>query len=273
MTSDGSRPSLPVTVTSIFLIAGLALTAIVLYASPPPPSSPAPGSGGLVTPSTAPVGLVRTAGPSATGPSETVAGATGIPAPTPNPSGSGPAPTPSGGGTAPTPTPTPRTTPAPTPAPTPEPDAAPTRIRIAALRIDLPVVRPRARERVPLCDVAEYLTSFGTPGGGATTYLYANAMAGMFLPIMRAVRDDPASLVGLPITVWTADDVAWTYEVRLVRRHQTDIDWAFRLPPASLVVQTADTGTGMVMLVARLRREAAAQPAAAHPPASPRACP
>src|SRR3989337_1054829 len=69
-------------------------------------------------------------------------------------------------------------TPAP-PSPTADPDRVATRVRIASLDIDLPVIKgPRG---YPPCDVAMYLVDpadpprLGQPGQGRATYLFAHA--------------------------------------------------------------------------------------------------
>jgi hypothetical protein len=72
-----------------------------------------------------------------------------------------------------------------TPAPIPG-DRVATRVRIAGLDIDLPVVKPPAG--YPLCNVAMYYVhpEIGQPGEGKSVYLYAHARTGMFLPLLTA---------------------------------------------------------------------------------------
>ena len=61
----------------------------------------------------------------------------------------------------------------PPPPPAPDPDRVATRVRIAALDIDLPVVK--GPSGYPYCDVAMYLVDpggyLGQPGQGRATYL------------------------------------------------------------------------------------------------------
>ena len=159
------------------------------------------------------------------------------------------------------------------------PRGRPTRVAIAALGIDLPVVPPPARSTWPLCDVAEYFKppSFQHPGAGGVTYLYAHAQAGMFLPILEAslVRGGHA-LLGKTVQVWTARNHLYTYRITRVRRHQKTLAWAFDLPANSLVLQTSEdayrTG-GKVMVQARQVGGPVLVPTAeARPAARPRVC-
>ena len=139
---------------------------------------------------------------------------------------------------------------------------------------------PPAHSTFPLCDVAEYFRppAFQNPGTGGVTYIYAHAREGMFLPILLASRRSGGrAMIGETVTVWTAADQRYTYRIVRVRRSQKTLDWAYDLPPGSLVLQTSETPyrTGTkVMLVAR--QVGAPSPAVgdeAHPSARPRACP
>ena len=68
------------------------------------------------------------------------------------------------------------------------------RVIIPSLRIDLPVISRDLRvpgqgpDGYPPCDVALYQTAFGQPGQPGTTYLYAHAREGMFLPLLTRPR-------------------------------------------------------------------------------------
>jgi hypothetical protein len=120
-------------------------------------------------------------------------------------------------------------TPRPTAEPTPEPiDFGPsatrraTRVRVAALNVDLPVIKPRGSNTYPLCDVAMYIQELGQPGHGRVTYLYAHARTGMFLPILDASKvQNGKKMLGMIVEVWTNDDLRWLYEIYEVRRHQS----------------------------------------------------
>jgi hypothetical protein len=67
--------------------------------------------------------------------------------------------------------------------------SVPVRIRIPSIGVDLPVVSSELRVRgnrrgYPLCDVAQYWTIYDLPGAPGTTWVYAHAQPGMFLPIL-----------------------------------------------------------------------------------------
>lgn len=212
-------------------LAVTALAAVLLLAGCAPTPSPTPAA--LPVPSPSPS---TTAAPTPLAPSLSPAGI-----PSPSPAG--------------TPSPSPAATP--TPTPTPVPPAPPTRVAIASLGIDLPVVEPPKRSTFPLCEVAEYFPppTFDYPGADGVTYIYAHAREGMFLPILLASRRaNGKSMLGQAVEVWTASDVRYTYEITRVRRFQKRLDWAFDLPPGSLVLQTSETPSrsgSKVMLVAR----------------------
>jgi hypothetical protein len=163
-------------------------------------------------------------------------------------------------------TPAPGATPSPTPSrsvldiaspPTtsiPEPDAesgVATRIRVPALQIDLPVVSgdlvvPNNPGNYPLCDVAMFLPTFVQPGEPGTTYLYAHAQRGMFLPLLRASEvDDGASLLGALVEVYTSADELHIYEITRVKRHATDLSLATDAEGLEqLILQTSEGPTG-----------------------------
>ena len=160
---------------------------------------------------------------------------------------------------APTPIATPRPTRAPTPIPTPRPTTEPppigvaTRIRIPSMGIDLPVISsdlpvPGNRQGYPLCDVAMYMTAFVKPGQDGSTYIYAHAQKGMFLPLLRAsLRNDGASMLGALVEVYTSDDQLHLYEITVVKRHATDLSLT-NVPPGvhQLVLQTSEGYSGHV---------------------------
>jgi hypothetical protein len=175
--------------------------------------------------------------------------------------------------------PTASASPGPSPDDTARRAGRPTRVAVAALEIDLPVVPPPRGSTWPLCDVAEYFKPpvFQHPGAGGVTYIYAHAQAGMFLPILEVSRVDRGqALVGQTVTVWTVDDRLYTYRITRVRRHQRTLDWAFALPPNSLVLQTSEnqspTGTKVMVQASQLGPPVVASRAEARPPASPRVC-
>jgi hypothetical protein len=218
-----------------------------------------------------------TPGPATAAPSATAAtpGPTPQPTPSPPPTPASPAPwwvpgsAGSGYGALPVPV-------YPTPNPVAAGRARPTRVAIPSLDIDLPIIAPPKNERWPLCDVAEYLRDFDLPGQDGTTYVYAHAQRGMFLPILRASwRNNGRALIGDTVYVWTADDRRYEYRISQVRRHQRSLTWAFDLPAESLVLQTSENQYASgpkVMLVARFRAVTSTPHVEANPKAKPRRC-
>ena len=171
---------------------------------------------------------------------------------------------------------TPRPSPGPdtTPAPTVPPDRVATRVVIAPLGIDLPVIRQPAKD--PACDVAMYIQELGQPGLGRATYLYAHAQKGMFLPLLEASRvQDGAAMLGMIVEAYTSDDQLFLYEISEVRRHQLDLDDAIAASHEQLWLQTSEGPKGTrpkTQVVARFLSTGPADHDAAHPVASPRVC-
>ena len=158
----------------------------------------------------------------------------------------------------------------PTLRPASELERVPTRVRVAALDIDLPVVTPpNDPHHYPFCGVAEFIDQMSRPGRAGTTYLYAHARPGMFLAILEASRVDAgSSMVGLTVEIFTSDDRRFTYRVAEVRRHVTSIDFAYRATVEQLILQTSEGpyGTpGKTMLIAKPVGESPAAHADAHP--------
>src|SRR5271157_5345091 len=98
-----------------------------------------------------------------------------------------------------------------------------TRIRVQALDIDLPVVTSPPNEVFPLCNAAEYLTlgaPLAYPGLPQSTYLYAHARTGMFLPLLTTSQiGDGASMIGMWAEVYTDNDQDHVYQITRVIRH------------------------------------------------------
>ena len=110
-------------------------------------------------------------------------------------------------------------------------DRVVTRVRVAGLKIDLPVIRDPA---VP-CNVAlEYLDPhLGQPGQGRATYLYSHAQAGMFLSILNQSKiNNGAKMKGMVVEIWTNDDQRFLYVLTEVLRH-VKFDKAFDGPFAA----------------------------------------
>jgi hypothetical protein len=172
-------------------------------------------------------------------------------------------------------TPRPTSGPTDTPAPTVPADRVATRVVVAALGIDMPIVR-QPDPAYPACDVAMYHEALGQPGQGRATYLYAHARAGMFLPILDASKvDNGAAMLGMIVEVYTSDDQLFLYEVTEVRRHQLDLDAAVAATTEQLWLQTSEGPKGTrpkTQVVARFLSTGAADHDAAHPVAKPVAC-
>jgi len=156
-------------------------------------------------------------------------------------------------------------------------DRVATRVRVAALDIDLPIVKPSGgADTYPLCDVAMYIQELGQPGQGGATYLYAHARTGMFLPILEAsLVQNGKSMLGMVVEVWTSDDQRFLYEITEVRRHQLDLNDAIDATTEELWLQTSEgpKGTpGKTQVIAEPISQEAADPADAHPKARPVAC-
>jgi hypothetical protein len=153
----------------------------------------------------------------------------------------------------------------------------PTRVRIRGLGIDLAVVEPPDNPtHFPFCGVAEYLPAMSRPGQPGTTFLYAHARAGMFLPILEASRvDDGRSLLGLKVEVYTDDARRFTYEITEIRRHVDSLESLFRATTEQLVLQTSEGPRGTVpkvIVVAAPAGEQAVDPRAAAPTPKPIRC-
>ena len=172
-------------------------------------------------------------------------------------------------------TPRPTSGPTDTPAPTVPADRVATRVVVAALGIDMPVVR-QPDPAYPACDVAMYHEALGQPGQGRATYLYAHARTGMFLPILDASKvDNGAAMLGLIVEVYTSDDQLFLYEVTEVRRHQLELDAAVAATTEQLWLQTSEGPKGTrpkTQVVARFLSTGAADHDAAHPVANPVVC-
>ena len=167
----------------------------------------------------------------------------------------------------------------PSPSPSSTVNRLATRVRIAALKIDLPVVK-QPDPSFPACDVAMYYidSRLGQPGQGRATYLYAHARTGMFLPLLTASKvSNGAKMKGMVVEVWTNDDQRFLYVVTEVRRH-VPVTTAFNAPFAAkeeqMWLQTSE-GVGpqpKLQLVAELLSQEPASHKEANPVAKPRNC-
>jgi hypothetical protein len=91
-----------------------------------------------------------------------------------------------------------------------------TRVAVAGLGIDLPVVR--GPSGYPPCRVALYHAQVAQPREPGITFIYAHARTGMFLPLLTRWRIDRGkSLIGKTVKVWTSDSYVSSYRIYLVR--------------------------------------------------------
>lgn len=131
--------------------------------------------------------------------------------------------------------------------PTPVVDRVATRVRIPALGIDLPIIKPTGGSNAyPKCNVAMYIQELHQPGQGGATYLYAHARPGMFGPIynLAIVKHKPNAMVGMYVEVFTSDDMRFTYEVAEVRLDQRNLNDAIDAPGEELWLQTSEGPKG-----------------------------
>jgi len=159
--------------------------------------------------------------------------------------------------------------------------AAPVRIRIPELGIDLPVVSsertvPGNVKDYPLCDVAAYWTIYDLPGAPGTTWIYAHAQPGMFLPLLLTANASGGdALIGKMVSLQLRDQRLLTYRITQVKQHATDRTIAKRGKPSRqrLVLQTSEGPAGTIpklQLAATLVK--AEWTDAKAPKAQPRAC-
>ena len=166
----------------------------------------------------------------------------------------------------------------------------PTRIVVPALHIDLPVIPAPESETFPSCDVAEFVEPgssgssadlFSRPGLKGTTYLYAHARAGMFLPLLdQSRRDGGAALRGMLVQVYTSDDQVFLYEVTRVLPHQDNVSAVVGSGREQLALQTSEGPrkgqpgyTGLVLIVvAQPLSSSPVDHRTANPPPHPVAC-
>ncbi len=165
-------------------------------------------------------------------------------------------------------------------------NAVATRISIPALKVDLPVVSGNGR--FPLCDVAQYLTLQGLPfrpvqpGQAGTTYIYAHARAGMFLPLLTASQvNNGSAMIGYSVLVYTSDSMVYWYSISVVRRgvipgSAGEWDIAVASPGVQqLVLQTSEGPTdssSKLEILAKFELVQQATFAASHPTPHPQVC-
>ena len=160
----------------------------------------------------------------------------------------------------------------------------PTRLVVAKLGIDLPIVSgdlkvPGNPPDYPLCGVAQYLTIYRDPSRlGTTTWIYGHARPGMLLPLLEASTvKDGAALVGKVVELYSDAGHLYTYRITTVLRHATDRTAATDVPANGrrLILQTSEGPTGTVpklQVVAEFVSVAPVEPGKAMPTASPIGC-
>ena len=158
-------------------------------------------------------------------------------------------------------------------------DRLATRVRVAALKIDLPIIK-QPDPSFPACNVAMYLddSRLGQPGEGRATYLYAHARTGMFLPILTASKvSNGKKMLGMVVEVWTSDDQRFLYVITQVKRHvpfDKAVGPAIGATTEQVWLQTSE-GVGTqpkVQVVAEFLSQEPAPHADAHPAAKPVNC-
>lgn len=155
------------------------------------------------------------------------------------------------------------------------PDRVATRVRIAQLHIDLPVLPPGGPHDYPLCDAAQYFKSdaLGQPGEGRATYLYGHARDGMFLPILTASKVSKGKkMLGMVVEVWTSDDQYFLYEITRVYRHVPYVgalDAPFSAKSEQLWLQTSE-GSGKTFPKLQVLAKPISQSTADHRDAHPK---
>lgn len=169
------------------------------------------------------------------------------------------------------------------PSPSASPSASPvagavaTRVVVAGLGIDLPVIE--GPDSYPPCNVAMYLSELHQPGEAGATYLFAHARPGMFEPLLaESRRNDGERMLGMLVQVYTADDRLHLYEIREVRPvvpFETALDEPFAATADQLWLQTSIGPAGTkpkLQVIAEPLSAGPADPAEAHPTARPVAC-
>jgi hypothetical protein len=126
-----------------------------------------------------------------------------------------------------------------------QPPAYASRVVVRDLNIDLPVVSGDLQPppNYPYCDVAAYVTLFGQPYEQGVTYITAHAQRGMFLPLLRASKeDDGRDMLGMSVSVYVNDGRRFDYEISEVLRHRTDYSLIDTIPldQQTLILQTSE---------------------------------
>ena len=161
-----------------------------------------------------------------------------------------------------------------------QPPALASRVVVADLDIDLPVISGDVQPppSYPFCDVAAYVTRFNQPYESGVTYISAHAQREMFLPLLNTSEvDDGAAMLGMRADVYTNDGRRFSYTIDRVVRHAIDYAVVNEIPleQRTLILQTSEGVYGTVeklQVLATFVEEAAVDIAEATPDASPRDC-
>jgi hypothetical protein len=132
--------------------------------------------------------------------------------------------------------------------------AVPVRITVPALGIDLPVLSsertvPGNVRGYPLCDVAQYWNIYDLPGTPGTTWIYAHAQPGMFLPLLlNAEATSGEGLLGQMVTLQLKDGRLLRYRIVEVKQHAYNRRLALRASPSQqrLILQTSEGPPGTI---------------------------
>jgi hypothetical protein len=159
--------------------------------------------------------------------------------------------------------------------------AVPVRVTVPSLGIDLPVLSsernvPGNVRDYPLCDVAQYWTRYDLPGAPGTTWIYAHAQPGMFLPmLLEAEATSGEGLLGQMVTVQLKDGRLLRYRIVEVKQHAYNRRLALRARPGlqRLILQTSEGPPGTIpKLQVAANLIGATYTDEAAPKAQPRAC-
>jgi hypothetical protein len=159
--------------------------------------------------------------------------------------------------------------------------AVPVRVTVPSLGVDLPVLSsertvPGNVRDYPLCDVAQYWTRYDLPGAPGTTWIYAHAQPGMFLPLLlNAEATSGEGLLGQMVTLQLRDGRLLRYRIVEVKQHAYNRRLALRARPSQqrLILQTSEGPPGTIpKLQVAANLIGATYTDEAAPKAQPRAC-
>ena len=149
-----------------------------------------------------------------------------------------------------------------------------TRVAVAGLGIDLPVVR--GPSGYPLCRVAMYSALLAQPREPGVTFIFAHARTGMFLPLLTRWRiNRGASLIGRTVMVWTSDSYVSYYRIIKVRVTANAMAGVSVLTRERLWLQTStgpNTTYPKLIVEASRYKTVKTTYAASHPTAHPLSC-